>query len=194
MANDGKIGFLFDLDGVLIDSETEYTRIWTAIAREFYRTPEGEIPDDDHARDVALRIKGQTLAHILEDFPDPAVRTEVTEMLDMLEQRMRYCWLPGAREFLEQITHSDFDAVLVTSSNSVKMKHLREELPELESYFKAMVCAESIKHSKPDPEGYLLGGVTGTVCAERLEEYSDMIVSSLTEINLDELIKNLRSR
>ena len=89
-----------------------------------------------------------------------------------------------------------------------------------------MVCAESIKHSKPDPEGYLLGadliganparcavfedsvqgvaagrragafvtGVTGTVCAERLEEYSDMIVSSLTEINLDELIKNLRSR
>lgn len=227
MANDGKIGFLFDLDGVLIDSETEYTRIWTAIAREFYRTPEGEIPDDDHARDVALRIKGQTLAHILEDnFPDPAVRTEVTEMLDMLEQRMRYCWLPGAREFLEQITHSDFDAVLVTSSNSVKMKHLREELPELESYFKAMVCAESIKHSKPDPEGYLLGanliganparcavfedsvqgvtagrragafvtGVAGTVGAERLEEYSDMIVSSLTEINLDELIKNLRSR
>ena len=73
-----------------------------------------------------------------------------------------------------------------------------------------MVCAESIKHSKPDPEGYLLGanliganparcavfedsvqgvtagrragafvtGVAGTVGAERLEEYSDMIVSS----------------
>ena len=56
MANDGKIGFLFDLDGVLIDSETEYTRIWTAIAKEFYRTPEGEIPDDDHARDVALSV------------------------------------------------------------------------------------------------------------------------------------------
>lgn len=227
MANDDKIGFLFDLDGVLIDSETEYTRIWTAIAREFYRTPEGEIPDDDQARNVALRIKGQTLTHILDEyFPDPDIQKEVTVMLDILEQRMRYNWLPGAKELLEQIADAGYDAVLVTSSNEMKMKHLREERPDLETYFKAIVSADMIKHSKPDPEGYELGarligakparcavfedsvqgvaagrragayvaGVVGTVDAERLKENSDMIVSSLAEINVDKLISILHSR
>lgn len=227
MANDEKIGFLFDLDGVLIDSETEYTRIWTAITREFYSTPEGEFPDDDQSRDVALRIKGQTLTHILEEyFPDPDVQREVTAMLDMLEQRMRYNWLPGAKELLEQIAQAGYEAVLVTSSNEMKMKHLREERPDLEGYFRAIVSADMIKHSKPDPEGYELGaslicasparcavfedsvqgvaagyragayviGVSGTVDAERLKDNSDIIVSSLTEINIDELISILHSR
>lgn len=227
MANDEKIGFLFDLDGVLIDSETEYTRIWTAIAREFYRTPEGEIPDDDHSRDVALSIKGQTLTHILEEFfPDPETQKEVTMMLDMLEQRMRYSWLPGTTELLERIAQAGYDSVLVTSSNEMKMKHLREELPELEGYFKAIVSADMVKHSKPDPEGYELGasligantarcavfedsvqgvasgrgagafvvGVAGTVNADLLKENSDIIVSSLEEIDLYKLISILRSR
>ena len=227
MANDEKIGFLFDLDGVLIDSETGYTRIWTAIAREFYRTPEGEIPDDDQARDVALRIKGQTLKHILEEyFPDPDVQKEVTAMLDMLEQHMKYNWLPGAKELLERNARTGYDSVLVTSSNEMKMKHLREELPELEGYFKAIVSADMIRHSKPDPEGYELGasliganparcavfedsvqgvtsgrragafvvGVAGTVDADRLKDKSDIIVSSLEEIDLDNLISILHSR
>ena len=52
-----KIGFLFDLDGVLIDSETEYTRIWTEIEQRF---PTG-------IADFAIKIKGQTLLQLLED-------------------------------------------------------------------------------------------------------------------------------
>ena len=33
--NPDTIGFLFDLDGVIIDSESEYTRIWHAIDQKF---------------------------------------------------------------------------------------------------------------------------------------------------------------
>ena len=53
--NNDNIGFLFDLDGVLIDSESEYTQIWEEIDRHF---PTG-------IENFAIRIKGQTLPEIL---------------------------------------------------------------------------------------------------------------------------------
>ncbi len=46
---------LFDLDGVLVDTETGYTQLWSEIDRHF---PTG-IPN------FALHIKGNTLERIL---------------------------------------------------------------------------------------------------------------------------------
>ena len=63
-----KVGFLFDLDGVLIDSEKEYTSIWTEIDRQF---PSGY-------ENLALRIKGMTLTEIIDTyFPAPSQREGV---------------------------------------------------------------------------------------------------------------------
>ena len=52
-----KYGFLFDLDGVLIDSEGEYSKIWAQVNREY---PSGI----DNLEEV---IKGCTLDKILAD-------------------------------------------------------------------------------------------------------------------------------
>ena len=213
---DKKIGFLFDLDGVLIDSETEYTRIWTEIDNAF---PTG-------IENFALKIKGQTLPEILErNFPAED-HEGVVRLLNEKEQKMRYEWLPGAREMLQAIRNLGYECVLVTSSNELKMKHLREERPELPGFFKDIVTADRISHSKPDPEGYLLGasmlgvkpsrcvvfedslqgvkagkasgalvvGLTTTLKKETIEPFSDIIVKNLKEINLEELINELCKR
>lgn len=123
--NSETIGFLFDLDGVLIDSEREYTRIWSEIDRKY---PTG-------IENFAIKIKGQTLPEILNKHYPPELHQAVTDELNRMEQQMRYEWLPGARELLENIRSRGFKAVLVTSSNDIKMQHLREERPELEGYF-----------------------------------------------------------
>lgn len=208
---DKEVGFLFDLDGVLIDSETEYTRIWSEINDAF---PTGI--------DVfAIKIKGMTLPEILHEyFPDTDVQHKVVDMLNSMEQRMRYRMLPGADELLGELNRRGMGCVMVTSSNNLKMLHLREEQPTLESKFRDIVTADRITHSKPDPEGYLLGasilglpaqqcvvfedsaqgvkaghasgaytvGLTTTLPATRLESYCDRIVGDLSEIDLDELI------
>ena len=49
------IGVLFDLDGVLIDSESEYTKVWSEVNRRF----PSQYPD------LAHRIKGMTLDNII---------------------------------------------------------------------------------------------------------------------------------
>lgn len=210
-----KIGFLFDLDGVLIDSETEYTKIWNTINKAF---PSGY-------DDLAIRIKGMTLYNILNTYyPEPGLHAELTALLNKLEQQMDYRWLPGARELLEELRSRHLPTVLVTSSNELKMKHLREVMPDAESFFTDIVTGDRVSRSKPDPEGYLLGasligveprhtavfedslqgvkaghaagayvvGVAGTLPADTLKPFSDTVVSSLAEVDPELLCDTLR--
>ncbi|MDE6577600.1 MAG: HAD family phosphatase [Muribaculaceae bacterium] len=206
--------FLFDLDGVLIDSEKEYSRIWRIINTEY---PTG-------FENLETLIKGCTLDKILTDYyPDQEIREKVTSRLYELEAEMNYSYLPGAENLLNELKIRGIPRVLVTSSNVDKMKHLSEEIPDLPDKFNSIVTANLVTKSKPDPEGYLLAGklaetpmekcfvfedslqgvkaghaagamvvgVSGTLPAEVLSPYCNLVVNSLEEINLDELISKL---
>ena len=208
------IGFLFDLDGVLIDSEKEYSRMWALINQE-YPTKEPSLEKV---------IKGTTLDIILSTYyPDAEIQRNVKTRLYEMEDQMNYEYLPGAREFLSSLREKSLKCALVTSSNDKKMKHLDDELPELRGMFDYIVTADQITKSKPDPEGYLLAaqklgmtakdcivfedsyqgvkagkssgayvvGVKGTVDEALLAEYADIIVETLAEISLDKIIELL---
>ena len=66
-----KKGFLFDLDGVIIDSEKEYSRIWHRI-NELWPT---DVPDLERV------IKGCTLTSILDTYFTDTDRKAVTDKL-----------------------------------------------------------------------------------------------------------------
>lgn len=205
---------LFDLDGVLVDSETEYTRIWNAIDAEFPTGVDG----------FALKIKGTNLENILSTYyPDAHVRANVEKRLYEEEAGMVYRYCTGARELLTALRESGVPVALYTSSNHLKMEHLYRDIPEIGGYFDAMVLGDGVTHSKPDPEGYLkaagkLGlppekcvviedslqgvkagrasgaaviGVTGTVAPEKLAEYSDLIINNMADLSVDKIKKLL---
>lgn len=145
--NNDTIGALFDLDGVLIDTETEYTRIWSEIDSRF---PSG-------VDNFPMVIKGTTLPHILSTYyPDPQVQKQVVDMLNRCEAAMDYRQIPGAFEFLQTLKDAGIPAALVTSSNDEKMANVYRRLPKLKDYFRTIVTACDVTHSKPDPEGYRL--------------------------------------
>lgn len=210
------IGFLFDLDGVLVDSEREYTRIWTEIERRY---PTGK-------QDFALLIKGQTLTKILTDnFPEE-VRDEINDLLHLLEGEMVYRYCPGAQEFLSALHCRGEKVVVVTSSDEVKMAHLYRDISDFLNYIDLVVDASKVKRSKPDPEGYLLGaesigvnirhcvvfedsvqgvkagrasgayvvGIAGTKKRDELLPFCDVVVDSLSEVDIDSLSQLLISR
>lgn len=211
-----KPGFLFDLDGVLIDSEKEYTRIWQEIDRHY---PTGE-------DNFAIKIKGQTLPEILDTHFPKDLHPAVVDMLNEMEQKMHYEMLPGASELLHAIKQRELRCGLVTSSNEMKMQHLREELPGFESIFDIIVTADKITHSKPHPEGYLLAastigiparkcivfedsvqgvragnasgaytvGLTTTLPKESVEPFCNRVINDLSDIDIDEIIETVSSR
>jgi len=139
---------LFDLDGVLIDSETLYTGFWEKVGKA-HRLP---------SPTFALDIKGTTLNDILTTyFADPAVRTDVDRMLHEFENEIVYPVFPGALEFVDHLRSHGVKTVIVTSSDDKKMEFLFTQHPDFRNHFDAIVTASDVTRSKPDPEPYLIG-------------------------------------
>lgn len=146
------IAVLFDLDGVLVDSEGIYTQFWADINRRF---PTG-VANFEHV------IKGNTLARILDTyFPDPDIREKILVALKRQEEEMVYILFPGVLELLGALRRESIPTAIVTSSNTTKMDNLFRMLPCLAELINTVITEQDVSHSKPDPEGYL-------IAAERL--------------------------
>lgn len=141
------IGALFDLDGVLIDSERLYTEFYCQLGLDY------GIPDNN----FAMNIKGNTIEKILATyFPDPADRADVLKRINLFEADMDYPICDGVIDFLNGLRSRDIPAAIVTSSSQDKMNKLWRIHPDLRNYFKAIVTGSDVQRSKPDPQGYLI--------------------------------------
>lgn len=159
-------GALFDLDGVLVDTEGIYTEFWSDMDRRF---PTG-------VAEFAQVIKGSTLMNILDTyFPDKSVQDRIVDMLKQHERDMRYRLFDGVAELLAALRQRGFRMAIVTSSNRAKMKHLFAQLPELEKAMDIVITDEDISRSKPDPEGYLLAAERLGIPAEECYIFEDSL-------------------
>ena len=141
-------GVLFDLDGVLLDTETTYSEIWTAIEQRF---PTG-------VQDFCHVIKGRNLHEILTNyFATDDIRRQVTALLNDYQQHMRYELFAGAMDVVLGLERMGVPAAVVTSSDRHKMEAVYAQLPDFRSHFAAMVTGEMVVRAKPNPECFLLG-------------------------------------
>lgn len=160
---------LFDLDGVLIDSETLYTQFWKRVGERHH------LPSPTFAYD----IKGTTLNDILTThFPDPKVRADVDRLLHDFENEIVYPVFPGALEFVDALRAAGLKTVIVTSSDSKKMGFLFRQHTDFPTHFDAIVTACDVTHSKPHPEPYLVGaskaGVKPSECLVFEDSYQGL--------------------
>lgn len=158
-------GALFDLDGVLIDSETTYTRFWTEIDRIY---PTG-------IENYALAIKGTTLPEIMKHYDDSRVRADILRRITEFQESMTYELYPGVVDFLSILRDSSVPMAIVTSSDDRKMAHLFRQHPGFQKLFDAIVDASMVTRSKPDPQGYLLGAEKIGVAPEDCFVFEDSL-------------------
>ena len=141
-------GVLFDLDGVLIDTEGTYTKFWEAVDRRFPTGVEG----------FAQVIKGSNLHNILHTyFPTEEIREQVTVMLDQFQRDMQYNYFPGAIKLLDELKSNGIACCIVTSSDKRKMESLYSQHPDFSSHFDAIITGNMVNEPKPSPECFLLG-------------------------------------
>ena len=159
-------GVLFDLDGVVVDSESIYTQFWSDIDKLY---PTG-------VENFAIAIKGNTLQRILADFfPDDDVKQDILERIKDFEINMRYKPFAEAIRFINELKRNQFRIAIVTSSSQKKMDNLYAQNPGFREMFDAVVTGDMVSHSKPDPEPYLLGAKAIGVPPESCYVFEDSI-------------------
>ena len=147
-----RVAVLFDMDGLLVDSEPLWLEAETAVMARL---------GADWTTADQVRLLGGSLDHtvsyLLGKATKPAPPEVVAEWLMAgIAERVRDHGVPvqpGARELLAEAAAAGLPCALVTSS---QRRFMDAVLARTGLRFDALVCAEDVCVTKPDPEPYLL--------------------------------------
>lgn len=187
---------LFDLDGVVFDTEPQYTVFWGSQCRLYHP----EHPGLEH------EIKGSTLDQIYGRWWSGELEKEretVTQRLNEFEAQMDYTYINGLEAFINDLHQHGVKTAVVTSSNQPKMQSVFKARPEFKELFDAILTSEDFAESKPSPDCYLRGaarfGVEPSECVVLEDSFNGlksgraagMFVVGLTTTNKKEDISSL---
>ena len=148
MAETKSMAALFDFDGVVVDTETQYSVFWHKMGVDYLGM-----------EDLEKRIKGQTLVYIYDTFFSgmDKEQQEITIALDRFEREMSFDFIPGVEAFVSDLRRNHVRVAVVTSSNDKKMEVVYRAKPEIRTMFDHILTAEMFTASKPAPDCFLLG-------------------------------------
>jgi beta-phosphoglucomutase len=144
--------FIFDMDGVLIDSNPMHRRAWEAFNRRYGIETTAEMHDRMYGRrndQIVRDFFGVTL-----DEEEVAARGRAKEALyrEMAASEIRGMLVPGVVEFLHQ--HHYVPKALATNAEPENVNFLLDRA-ELRTFFRAVVDGSQVERPKPYPDIYL---------------------------------------
>ena len=183
---------LFDLDGVILDTEGSYTAFWDDYGSRHFSE-----------KDFGVKIKGQTLVKILDDyFPEENERKSITDAINDFERNMSYPFVPGVENYIKSLKSNGIRTAVVTSSNLLKMENVYRCHPGFREMFDIILTSEDFSESKPSPYCYLkamkLFGAGPEDCVVfedslaglQSARASGAFVTALTTTNPEEVVRN----
>lgn len=158
--------YLFDCDGVVLDTESQYSKFWAHIGTLYY----------PHVQSFAEDIKGMSLVDIFACyFPHEPQQREIKQLLDNFEESMECIYIPGVEDFLKSLRDKKLRTALVTSSDHNKMVQVYSAHPEIKDYFDYIFTAEDIQRSKPAPDCFINAARRFDVATEDCIVFEDSI-------------------
>jgi HAD superfamily hydrolase (TIGR01509 family) len=144
-------GVVFDLDGLLLDSE----QVWDGVREQLARERGGRW--DDRAQRDMMGMSSPEWSRYMRDVvglaePPEEISAEVVRRLEAV-YRQHLPALPGAREAVERLAEH-WPLALASSSNR-ELIDLALELLGVAELFRATVSSEEVARGKPAPDVYL---------------------------------------
>lgn len=144
---------VFDMDGVIFDSEKKVIECWREVADRYH------IPDIADACGHCLGLNRQaTRAYMLgrygQDFPYDSYKQEMSELFHKRYGGGRLPLKPGVGELLEFLKKNQIKVALASST---RREVVYQELgdADLLKYFDQVICGDMVKRSKPEPDIFL---------------------------------------
>ena len=149
---DGLAAVLFDMDGLLVDTEPLWLETETEVMA---RLGAPWTPEDQQALlgGSMARTVGYLLARATRPAPPETVERWMMDGVLARVRAGRVVVRPGVRELLAEVAEAGVPYALVTSSQRAFAEAV---LGATGITFPLTVCAEDVTTGKPDPEPYLL--------------------------------------
>lgn len=146
-------GAVFDMDGLMIDTEKLYLLYWKKAAADF-----GYDMKDEHVyaiRSLARKYSIPMLKSFFgEDFPTEEVRARRTEMINAHIEKNGIDLKKGLFELLNWLKDHGVKLAVATATPRERATLYLRKINALD-LFDTVVCGDMIANGKPDPDIYL---------------------------------------
>ncbi len=164
-------GAIFDMDGVLIDTEKLYLRFWKEAAAEF-----GYDMRDEHVfavRSMARKYSIPKLKSMLgEDFPTEEVRSRRTELMNDFISKSGIETKKGLFRLLNHLRDSGIKIAVATATQRERTLSYLSRIGALE-FFDAVICGDMVTAGKPAPDIYLTAAAELGLSPEECAAFED---------------------
>ncbi|MBR5513309.1 MAG: HAD family phosphatase [Ruminococcus sp.] len=159
-------GAVFDMDGLMIDTEKLYLRYWKKAAEDY-----GYPMEDKHVyaiRSLARKFSNPLLKSFFgEDFPVDDVRQRRTELINAHIEENGIDIKKGLFELFGFLKENGIKIAVATATPRERTLLYLEKINVLD-YIDTIVCGDMVTTGKPDPEIYLTAarelGLSPTEC------------------------------
>lgn len=144
-------GAIFDMDGLLFDTERIYQKIWKEIAAE------RNLNLDSNFIKAISGTNGSNMCHIIENYYCVSDGTMIIEECrKRVEQKLSHYVLikKGVNTILNFFQEKDV-SMAVASSSTLKQMKANLQTAGIYNYFSAIVSGEEVKYGKPAPDIFL---------------------------------------
>ncbi|MBQ4529909.1 MAG: HAD family phosphatase [Lachnospiraceae bacterium] len=146
-------GIIFDMDGLMLDTEKLLLRFWCEAAREF-----GYPMEKEHVlsiRSLAAKYAIPKLkGYFGEDFDYPKVRSRRMELMNQFIEEQGIEKKKGLDELLAFLKENHYKISVATATDlSRTQKYLKNV--GIDFYFDKIICASMVENGKPAPDIYL---------------------------------------
>lgn len=144
---------IFDMDGVLLDSESICDKTWVIASKEM------NIPMDEKTLNDCRGCNKSDTMQILKnrygsDFDSAKFLSRTSELFYEVENRDGIALMPYVKETLEYLSKK----YVLCLASSTRMESVSRQLKNagIIDYFKTLTTGDMVTHSKPDPQIYLM--------------------------------------
>lgn len=148
-----KKAVIFDLDGLLIDSEKISYQVFQKLIEPY----EGFLDIDTYVKKYTGHSYKQNLENLIKTYALPLSIEEADQIAQPIAEKLLQQGVPlksGVKELLEYLKTNSYSIVLATSSNRTRAQELLSN-HEILDYFEDAVYGPEIKRGKPYPDIFL---------------------------------------
>ena len=146
-------GAVFDMDGLMLDTEKLLVRFWKESAKEYgYDMTEENVFE---IRSLSRKYSVPLLKSIFgEDFPFNEIRSRRINLMNEYIDTYGFDVKKGLFELLDFLKKNNYLIAVATATDRERAEHYLKKI-DAYKYFNAVICGDMVRNGKPEPDIYI---------------------------------------